>query len=348
MHRVFALLKTQWGNGRSWVTFMRAAVMASVCVFSGCGTAPEQHSVTSQGFRFDLQPQIFKFADGGQTTYYDIQIGQPYPAQPVLIILGGAGCARGSEALRAFLDGINQPVKVWMMEKRGVQNTLLGNSAARQTSDCTAEYHEHAYAVRIVDDQIEFIRNRLKTLATQALRPVILLGISEGGMIAPAVAQSLLEVTHVAMVSAGGMSLRDELAVLVKKHREAIDVPTIVNAIRNNSSDAQTLLWGNSVRWWGSFLDYSSIPYVTQLRQPFLVAFGGQDTSVPVESGFFLRSHAMRIGKKNLTLMIYPEANHYLVDQQWDYRPDFLATLLRWVRTGQASPSRARIYANTP
>ncbi|RCS58427.1 alpha/beta fold hydrolase [Parvibium lacunae] len=308
------------------------------CVVGCQSTSETTKYLTTYGVPLNLVTHTFQFSDGGQSSYYEMQLGPLLAQQPVIFVLGGAGCARGESALRHFFDSVQGSIQVWMLEKRGVANS--------QSPNCSNEYHRQAYAKQIVGDQIEFIQAQLRKLPTVALRPVILLGISEGGMIAPAVAQSLHEVTHLALVGAGGLPLRQELQLLVNKHRESIDVPTIVNAIQTHQDNSTILLWGNSVRWWGSFLDYSSVPYVAALKQPMLVAMGELDTSVPLESAMFLRRQSYRLGKRNIELLMYPRANHFLASPVQDYRNDFLRTLLLWVREGRITTPYAKAYSD--
>ena len=96
------------------------------------------------------------------------------------------------------------------------------------------------------------------------------------------------------------------------------------------SSDPQSIekSWcGNSYRYWSDVMDNDPLPVFLRLKIPILLGIGEQDMSVPVESALFLKAKFEAEGKSNLTLMVYPGADHRLNGNGVSYRQEFFSEL---------------------
>lgn len=64
-----------------------------------------------------------------------------------------------------------------------------------------------------------------------------------------------------------------------------------------------------------------------KLEIPILIGIGERDTMVPVESAYFLKSESDAAGKTNLTLKVYPQADHHLRSNGVSSLNDYFALL---------------------
>ena len=72
---------------------------------------------------------------------------------------------------------------------------------------------------------------------------------------------------------------------------------------------------------------------------PILVGIGELDESVPVESVSFLEAKFGEKGKRNLTVKVYPGADHRLSADGVSYRNEFFAELSRQLQPLETPPA---------
>lgn len=73
---------------------------------------------------------------------------------------------------------------------------------------------------------------------------------------------------------------------------------------------------GHTYKYWSSMLSVNPMDSLKNLDIPILAVIGGQDEMTPVESVTYLRSEFERLGKKNLTIHIFPGCDHVLNDSK--------------------------------
>ena len=76
-------------------------------------------------------------------------------------------------------------------------------------------------------------------------------------------------------------------------------------------------------------MDIAPLPDFLKLNIPILLGIGERDVSVPVESAQYLETKFKEAGKGNLTLRVYPGADHRLSGNGVSYRSEFFAELSR-------------------
>ena len=75
-----------------------------------------------------------------------------------------------------------------------------------------------------------------------------------------------------------------------------------------------------------TFKDYLTPRYEAYVE---MLGIGERDVSVPVESAQYLETKFKEAGKGNLTLRVYPGADHRLSGNGVSYRSEFFAELSR-------------------
>jgi pimeloyl-ACP methyl ester carboxylesterase len=209
-------------------------------------------------------------------------------------------------SLAAFC-AMNAPVIA--AERRGVASdgkvdaVIAARSAARQ---------------RRIADSITVLNWGLIGLPSDL--PVVLLGASEGGDVAAAVAARCPRVTHVILLgSGGGWTQEEEFRHFIRTRGQCLDLKSEedldarVADIRAHP-DADLRWAGHPYLRWSTYMFSRPADELLRVECPILVVHGTADDSVPVESARALRDAFIRAGKTNLTLAEIPGASHRFAD----------------------------------
>lgn len=191
-----------------------------------------------------------------------------------------------------------------MMEKRGVSH---------DQTDKQTFYRYDTKATRVSDNNT-VINNYLEDVDPAI--PVILIGGSEGGDIASAVAAINKRVTHLILLGAGGgWSQATEFRYMVGQRpgylgmRSVQQLDSQLNNIKYSHNDS--LMWaGHPYRRWKSYLPDSSIRYLKTLNIPILLIQGEADINVPAQSAREIDSVFIKMHKNNLRYVEYKDIDH--------------------------------------
>lgn len=266
-----------------------------------------------------LQPNMQRYQDGGESIYYDFNVGSA-PAETFVFFYGGSGCSSWKAVMPGYIEGLSVPAKVFVLNKRFVSDRSTGMFG------CSKNFYQFNNIEQWVTDYTDFILSQLNKARHQP-KNVVLVGVSEGAVPAVRVAAELPVVTHLAIIGGGGYTMRTSLKTLQQKGSIFFDVNAGWKKIEANPNSIDDMWYGNTYRWWSQVMDYDPMPYFLSLDIPVLVGMGEYDKSVPVESAYYLETEFQKSEKKNLTLKVYPMADHRLNDGDISYRKDFFSVL---------------------
>ncbi len=266
-----------------------------------------------------LRPNVHRYQDGGESIYYDFNVGST-PTETFIFFYGGSGCHSWKAVMPRYVEGLSVPAKVFVLNKRFVSDRSAGMFG------CGKDFYQYNNIDQWVSDYSDFILSQIKK-ARNKPRNVVLVGVSEGALPAVRVAAKLPVVTHLAIIGGGGYTMRTSLKTLHRKGSIFFDVDAGWKKIETNPNSIDEKWYGNTYRWWYQVMDYDLMPFFLRLDIPILVGIGEDDKSVPVESAYYLKSELQRAGKENLTLRVYPKADHRLNDGDISYREEFFSVL---------------------
>ena len=204
--------------------------------------------------------------------------------------------------------------------------------------DNPSEFYKHDCRLRRVADLSLVLKHLLQQ---RKRRDVFLIGTSEGGVIAPAVAIKHKEVTRVLILGSGGMNQAGELSILARQGLLASagisSVPQLKKVFKEIASNpsVNNRWFGHTYKRWHSYLWYSPARDIARLHCPILVIMGSADQSAPVESALSLRSLAQI--RDNLKVYIASGLDHSFRDKAGKLQLPALAAkvIIPWVENTQ-------------
>jgi len=271
------------------------------------------------------QPLDFRYKDGGSSIYYSFTIGDPSALDTVVFFYGGTGCPSWKSVMPSYVNGLSVSARVFVLNKRFVVDRSTG------LFGCGHEFHMANNPTQWITDYSEFISDQMASV-TPKPKNIVLVGVSEGAIPARKVAALSPAITHLAIIGSGGYSMRKSLATLKQRGTIVFDVDSGWEKISADPRSIEKNWYGNPYRWWSDIVDIDPLTDYLKLNIPILIGFGENDESVPVESVRFLESKFKEEGKRNLTVKVYPGADHRLNANGTSHRSDFFAELSRLLK----------------
>lgn len=281
-----------------------------------CGSGIAAESNVPPDTDATFASRTFSYRDGGTATYHSFIIGKDSRPDVAVFFYGGSGCRSWASVMPGYVEGLTANARVFALDKRFVVHSSDASRA------CTDSFKAMNTPSRWVSDYSEFITAQLAAAPVRPKR-VLLVGVSEGGLVAPKVATLHPEVTHLAIIGDGAWTMRESLRQLHRTHAIPFDVDAEWKAIEADRDSIEHEWFGNPYRWWADVMDISAKNDLLKLEIPILVGFGERDTSVPVESALALKSAFEAEHKTNLRLIVYPGADHRLNAGPVSHRPHF-------------------------
>jgi len=290
--------------------------LSSLMLLSGCTTLQRLSHVYSAEAP---QPILYVYPDGEKSIYYIFDIGN-VGSDTLLFFYGGSGCASWKSVMPHYVNGFSADARVFVLNKRYVQDRNLG------VFDCGEKFHVSNNLKQWVSDYLSFIDAKVKE-SSVIPKNIILVGVSEGALVAVKVAAQSELITHLAVIGSGGWSMRESLHKLYEEGVFPVDIQSEWEVVMRDPRSIEKRKYGHPYRWWSDVMDHSPIDDYLKLDIPILVGMGENDQSVPFESAEYLASRFRDKGKSNVKVNIYPDAGHRLNSSSGSYRDDFFSEL---------------------
>lgn len=256
-------------------------------------------------------------------------------ARGVVFYVQGSDDRSVLEATERLAGAAAMGLDVVMVERRGVSRTgLVSREEARRYA---------SKPVRVADT-LAVVQDELARRPRGG--PAILVGASEGGDVASAVAAAEDRLTHVVLIGCGGaMTQEEELlatwaelpASLGIRSRE--DLEGIFARIRAEP-DGDAEWYGHPYRRWATYALRRPLDDLVRIRAPILLVHGEADRSVPVASARGVAEAFGRAGLTNLTYKEYAGADHRLTRADGvSLFPRLEVDLVEWLAATGAMPA---------
>jgi pimeloyl-ACP methyl ester carboxylesterase len=224
---------------------------------------------------------------------------EPASKLPVVLFIGGSGCQslfskQGERVAGSYqnllLGEAKGRARVLAVEKPGV-NYLDRPARPGSAQGASEEFLKEHTLPRWAEANIAALRAVWRLADVDATRTLVI-GHSEGGLVAARVAAELPQVTHIASLAGGGPT---QLFDFVSNQARAQPDDKPGDAARRvqgvydewakiqKDPDSISRFWlGHPYRRWSSFLKYSVTEELLRTRARFYVASGTRDPVIPV------------------------------------------------------------------
>lgn len=249
---------------------------------------------------------------------------QPAPKRTIFFV-SGSGCASLRYYLRSYFSRLPGSWRVFALQKSGVDPFTTG------LAGCSRRFDERNTLPQI------WVRNRdaLRWVVARRGKVDAVMGVSEGGALAAALAAESKDVERLVVIGSGGMTTREGLGILARKGgflASAEQLRSGLEAVDADPRSTEKRFLGLPHLYWSSTLDRDPIPIYLRVSQPSFVFFGEKDQSVPVESAYLLRDRLAAAGKSNIKVEIVGGASHTLVRDGVDLKPEIFSRVGEWLR----------------
>ncbi len=227
----------------------------------------------------------------------------------------GTPVLRGYRPFRELADTLGRRgIAVLRLDDRGVNGSDMG--------PLTATSADFADDIRAA---VAYLRTRAEV---DSLR-IGLVGHSEGGLIAPMVADKDRRIR--ALVLMAGTASKGR-AILSSQQHFVVDTVAKLTGAKRDSALAQyrhnTDSLAGAVPWLRWFLDYDPTVVARRVRVPVLILQGENDHQVPLSEARKLAAAFRAGGNRNVTVRTFPATNHlFVADENRDFSYEKLPSL---------------------
>lgn len=248
------------------------------------------------------------------------------PALYRLVVVPGSGCAGMGPLAQRYFEGL-QAAEIWIIHKPHTRPWV-----APPPDQCGDGFLQYDSLLRWQTDALA----ALQTLALQRPRlPLLLMGISEGAEILPALAaQSADGLMGLVLLSASGLDPVRAFQLQLQKMGRA----AVWSELRANVHSALPdglVVHGRSLRYWRDLWGWPMTEPLLTIKQPVLQVWGDADELMPA-SAYQAFAEQSRGRTMALCAWQWPGANHALrTPDGLQVQQQLWPVLDRWARDGK-------------
>ena len=268
-------------------------VLVLAPILCSCAATPPSDVLTAGNTEFHR----FTIPDGaeGKVRYY---ISRPDEKRPILLYIQGSGCEPvmievqpgdyASTVLSYTTAANDRRFAVMIVEKPDAPNWVTESRGTAK--DCPAEFNRN-FTFGTWLESLSRAYEHAQSLSWTEDHNSLVIGLSEGGTLAAALAEANDSVSHVAIVGGSGTTqLFDMIVAQYTKTpdiaaRVALDELTdAVAAVLDDPESSDKFLWGHPYKRWASFLTVSTIGMLERSEASVYILSAMGDRSVPPQS----------------------------------------------------------------
>lgn len=207
----------------------------------------------------------------------------------------------------------------------------------RGTGQSTGSYALTATTTRLAADLTAVLRD-VRSLDADSTRPFVIVGHSEGAVIAALVAQELDAHSGVALLGAPALP-GDSVMHRQYPHRLTDDARWAPGTSRTERALVLRREHERRVRtepWYREFLKLDPLPHYARVRGPMLLMHGTRDWQVGVDQAEAIAIQQRRMGARDVTLRVFEGADHTFQRRDDDApiaTPEVWDALTQWLQS---------------
>lgn len=244
-------------------------------------------------------------ANGGKLIFY-LSSAAGGESLPLVVFVPGTGCGSAfvegngrilSGLQSLLLEASRGRARVMVVEKPGVQY-LDAAAEAGNSRKCREEFVRE-YTLEKWAGQIAEAMRIARGMAGVERRRMLVVGHSEGALVAMRVSNLERGVTHVAALSGGGPTYLFHMAEFLRK--KGLDPERELypcwNEIRKDPASTTKFCWGQTHRQWWSFMKTSIVAEALRSRSALYFGHGTGDELNPISAFDVLRAELAAKGR---------------------------------------------------
>ncbi len=286
----------------------------------------------------DFSERSAKRLDGSMINYY-VTRPSGRSTSPLMLVVQGSSCKSiYDSALGAGPTVDKTKIARIDLEKYGLDKTS-------KKEECPKSYFENNSIDQRIGDYLRVIQT-LRGQSSWWNGQLIIVGGSEGGMLAPILATYIPETKKVVVMAGGtGWTMREEMLFLLEKElrgkgfsEEALQLE--LSKMSNSFNEAVLSPTGsktycgstNTYKWWASILSLRPLNFMVTLDIPILMVHGDADVATPVESARATVQEFKELSKSNLKYIEYPGLDHHWINRSGESKVDqVLNDIIVWI-----------------
>lgn len=290
--------------------------------------------------------KTIKAADGYDLITYELSrkgSGTPKTPRAIFFYIQGSEYSTVLDKTSMLASATIIGARIIVMEKRGCYPDSVDMNLA----------HKYADKGIRVSDNLTMLEFYLKDVAPDV--PVVLIGGSEGGDVALAVAAKNKRISQLILIgSAGGWSQKTEFRYMVANSPGTFNCNTVsdlVDSMRLVETEADDMkIWlGHPYKRWRTYMNDSALNYIHDIHVPVLIVHCSEDKSVPVQSARLLADQFKAAKNIKVTYIEYKDLDHSFLnihDKKSRY-PYLELDMISWLKErGIVKSIEADIFRN--
>ena len=253
--------------------------------------------------------------DGGEVFYF-LEQGSTH-SDTLLLAFQGSDCnsvlnANFTESVRTHF----RTMDLLFIEKPGITPSLSYDPNPER-EDCPPMYLEQDNPQRRAEDALAVIR---EVQSKREYKNIVVLGGSEGGLVAVLVAEKSNEINAVISINAGGPYFIDDVLHNIRATSPAEKLEEELAGFKGfashilNSQPSPLVVSGHGFLWWQVVLGLNQSEFLKKIQAPVLAIQSENDESVSPAHTIEMVNNLQELGYGNIELLTYANLNHALAD----------------------------------
>lgn len=278
-------------------------------------------------------------ADGSLITYYldaKVEAQRGISAKNLLVLIQGSSCnsVRHNSRVNQSFSKLLLNADLLTVEKYGIDAGLNWSENAER-DNCPAAYLRNDSPLQRLTDYEQVLET---VLAQQLYQQVVVLGGSEGALIANMLATRSKHVDFVISINGGARWFLDDVLHSIKAQTgKGEATQAAINGFKGfsqhilNSPPSDLQVSGHGYHWWRQMLEIDQHALLQQIELPLLIVQSGQDKSVSAEKARSM-VESLLPQQSNLSLYYYPSLDHQLLTAEGHSKEaEVIADIKRWL-----------------
>jgi pimeloyl-ACP methyl ester carboxylesterase len=234
----------------------------------------------------------------------------------LLILIQGSDCNSVfyNKNINQTFSNVLDDKDVLTIEKYGINKQLPWDNNAERI-DCPQDYLDHDSPSQRVSDIKQVLESLLER---KKYERVVVLGGSEGALIANMLSANSTYITHTVALNGGGKWFLDDVLHNIKQTTPDDSYESVKQGFMGfkqhilSGPISPLNVSGHGNNWWRDMLTTDQTQYLKQIRHPILIIQSAKDVSVSPQLAF-QQAQALMSLKNNIEYKVYDELDHGFV-----------------------------------